>query len=81
MLVVEKVAKDGAVATKYIYGANPAWNLRQAGVNQWNGKISGSTLMLRGNNISVDYKWVDGASLSGTFAGQMSQQTAIMRRK
>jgi len=62
------------------YGAWPAWNIKQPGVRQWSGKISGGTLMLRGNNVSVDYKLV-GATLSGSYSSSSGQQSGTFRKQ
>jgi hypothetical protein len=80
VLIVEDVKKDGSVSAKYVYGTNPGWGLRQPGVRQWTGKISGNTLMLRGNNLSVDYVMSGDGTLAATYT-QNNQQTAVMKRK
>jgi hypothetical protein len=67
VLVVENVSKDGTVSAKYAYGTNPGWNIREPGVRQMSGKISGNTLVLQGNNLSIDYKAAAPGTLSGTY--------------
>jgi hypothetical protein len=81
VLIVEEVAKDGAVIAKYAFGTNPGWGIRQPGVRQWSGKISGNTLMLRGNNLSVDYKLVDAGTLSGSYSSQNGQSAGNFKKR
>jgi hypothetical protein len=81
VLVVEEIAKDGTVAAKYAYGTNPGWGIRQAGVRQWSGKISGNTLMLRGNNLSVDYKLVNAGTLAGTYSSATGQSAGDFKKR
>ncbi|MBN9088767.1 MAG: hypothetical protein J0J01_17825 [Reyranella sp.] len=67
VLIVEQVSKEGAVTAKYVYGSNPSSNIRP-GFRQLSGKINGNTLMLRRDDVSMDYKLVDPATLAGTYS-------------
>ena len=80
VLIVENVGKDGAVTTKYAWGANPGWNIRQPGVRQWSGKIVGGVLTLTGNNVSAQFRAADAQTLAATYT-TTSQTSGTFKRR
>lgn len=81
VLIVEDVAKDGTVQTKYVNGTNPAWNINRPGVRAWSGKVINGVLVLRGNNVSAEYKLANASELAGTYTGAGPQTTGRFKKQ
>jgi hypothetical protein len=79
VLIVENIAKDGTVQTKYAWGSNAMWGLA-AGVTAWPGKIVNGVLTLRQPTRSAEFRAVNPNELAGTFT-QNRQDTGSFKRR